>query len=66
MYNSCCTGVKQGVIDSRVIIESMQWLYIFYFMGRTLIAEEEGFFLCMQSFHLMLRHYSLSHYIDEL
>ena len=66
MYNSCYTGVEQGVVGSRVMIGSMQWLYVFYSMGRTLIIEEEGLFLCMQSFHLMLRRYSLSHYIDEL
>ena len=48
------------------MIESMQWLYIFYLMERTLITEKEGLFLCVQSFHLMLRHYLLSHYIDEL
>ena len=66
VYNSCCTGVEWGVIGSRVTKGSMQWLYIFYSMRRTLITEEEGLFLCIQSFHLMLRRYSLSHYIDEL
>ena len=66
MYNSCCTGVKQGVVDSRVTIESMQWLYIFYSMRRTLITEKEDLFLYVQSFHLMLRHYLLSHHIGEL
>ena len=66
MYDSCYTGVEQGVVGSRVTIEPMQWLYIFYSMGRTLIAEEEGLFLYVQSFHLMLRRYSLSHHIGEL
>ena len=66
VYYSCYTGVKRGVVGSRVMIGSMQWLYIFYSMGRTLITEEEGLFLCMQSFHLMLRHYSLSHHIGKL
>ena len=67
MYNSSCISVEQGVIGSRVTIELMQWLYIFYFkMRRTLIAEKEGPFLHMQSFHLMLRHYLLSHHIGEL
>ena len=67
MYNSSHISVEQGVIGSRVIIEPMQWLYIFYFkMKRTLITEDKGPFLCMQSFHLMLRHYLLSHYIDKL
>ena len=66
VYNSCCTGVEQDVVGSRVMIGLIQWLYIFYSMGRTLIAEEEGLFLCVQSFHLMPRRYSLSHHIGEL
>ena len=66
MYNSSYIGVEWGVVGSRVMIGSMQWLYIFYSVGKTLITEEEGLFLCMQSFHLMLRRYSLSHYIGEL
>ena len=66
VYDGCCTGVERGVVGSRVTIGPMQWLYIFYFMGRTLITEEEGLFLHVQSFHLMLRRYSLSHHIGEL
>ena len=66
VYNSCHTGVERGVIGSRVMIGLMQWLYVFYFMGRTLIAEKEGLFLCVQSFHLIPRRYSLSHHIGEL
>ena len=66
VYNSSRIGVKQGVIGSRVMIGPMQWLYIFYSVGKTLIAEEEGLFLCVQSFHLMPRRYSLSHHIGEL
>ena len=66
VYNSSHIGVERGVIGSRVMIGPMQWLYIFYSVGKTLIAEEEGLFLCVQSFHLMLRRYSLSHHIGEL
>ena len=66
MYDGSCIGVERGVIGSRVTIGPMQWLYIFYSVGKTLITEEEGLFLCVQSFHLMLRRYSLSHHIDEL
>ena len=66
VYNGSCIGVERGVIGSRVTIESMQWLYIFYSVGKTLITEEEGLFLCVQSFHLMPRRYSLSHHIGEL
>ena len=67
VYNGSCISVEQGVVGSRVMIGPMQWLYIFNFkMGRTLITEKEGPFLCVQSFHLMLRRYSLSHHIGEL
>ena len=66
MYNSCYTGIKQNFIGSRVIIELIQWLYIFYLMRRTLITEKEGLFLCVQSFHLMLKCYLLSHHIGKL
>ena len=66
VYNGSCIGVERGVVGSRVTIESMQWLYIFYSVGKTLITEEEGLFLHVQSFHLMLRRYSLSHHIGEL
>ena len=66
VYDSSCIGVEQGVVGSRVTIGPMQWLYIFYSVGKTLIAEEEGLFLCVQSFHLMPRRYSLSHHIGEL
>ena len=66
VYNGCHTGVEQGVIGNRVTIGPMQWLYIFYSVGRTLITEEEDLFLYVQSFYLMFRCYSLSHYIDKL
>ena len=65
VYNGSHIGVEQGVVGSRITIGPMQWLYIFYSVGKTLITEE-GLFLCMQSFHLMPRRYSLSHYIGEL
>ena len=66
VYNGSRIGVERGVIGSRVTIGPMQWLYIFYSVGKTLIAEEEGLFLCVQSFHLMPRRYLLSHHIGEL
>ena len=66
VYNGSRIGVERGVVGSRVTIEPMQWLYIFYSVGKTLIAEEEGLFLCVQSFHLMPRRYLLSHHIGEL
>ena len=66
VYDGCRIGVERGVVGSRVTIGPMQWLYIFYSVGKTLIAEEEGLFLRMQSFHLMPRRYSLSHHIGEL
>ena len=66
VYNGSRIGVERGVIGSRVTIGPMQWLYIFYSVGKTLIAEEEGLFLRVQSFHLMPRRYSLSHHIGEL
>ena len=66
VYDGSYIGVERGVVGSRVTIGPMQWLYIFYSVGKTLITEEEGLFLHVQSFHLMLRRYSLSHYIGEL
>ena len=66
VYNGSHIGVERGVVGSRVTIGPMQWLYIFYPVGKTLITEEEGLFLRMQSFHLMPRRYSLSHHIGEL
>ena len=66
VYNDSYAGVEQGVVGSKVTIGSMQWLYIFYSVRRRLIAEKEDLFLHVQSFHLMLRRYSLSHYIDKL
>ena len=66
VYDGRRSCVERGVVGSRVTIGPMQWLYIFYSLGRTLIAEEEGLFLCVQSFHLMPRRYSLSHHIGEL
>ena len=66
MYDGSRIGVERGVVGSRVTIGPMQWLYIFYSVGKTLIAEEEGLFLRVQSFHLMPRRYSLSHHIGEL
>ena len=66
MYDGSHIGVERGVVGSRVMIGPMQWLYIFYPVGKTLIAEEEGLFLHVQSFHLMPRRYSLSHHIGEL
>ena len=66
VYDGSRIGVERGVVGSRVTIGPMQWLYIFYSVGKTLIAEEEGLFLRVQSFHLMPRRYSLSHHIGEL